>query len=150
MARPSKFNETILKQAQKLAAKGFTDKELAAFFDVDEKTINNWKIAHPQFFQSIKENKEAADARVERSLYERALGYSHPSEKILTTKLGDVIRVPTTEHYPPDPTSIIFWLTNRQPDKWRRDASGGLSVNANEVKIIKVGRDSDRDKSGDG
>ena len=23
------------------------------------------------------------------------------------------------EHFPPDPTSMIFWLKNRQPDKWR-------------------------------
>jgi hypothetical protein len=23
------------------------------------------------------------------------------------------------KHYPPDPTSMIFWLKNRQPQKWR-------------------------------
>jgi hypothetical protein len=24
-----------------------------------------------------------------------------------------------TEHCPPDPTSCIFWLKNRDPDRWR-------------------------------
>ena len=24
-----------------------------------------------------------------------------------------------TEHYPPDPTSMCFWLKNRRPDRWR-------------------------------
>jgi len=41
--------------------------------------------------------------------------------------------VPTTKHYPPDATSAIFWLKNRQRDKWRdkQDVvhSGGVSFN---------------------
>jgi len=32
---------------------GQTDAEMAAFFRVVERAIANWKVAHPEFFQSI-------------------------------------------------------------------------------------------------
>ena len=60
-----------------------------------------------------------ADEIVERSLYERATGYSHESVKIFCNKDGDVVQVPFIEHVAPDPTSMIFWLKNRKPADWR-------------------------------
>jgi hypothetical protein len=29
------------------------------------------------------------------------------------------VKVPYREHVPPDVTAAIFWLKNRQPEKWR-------------------------------
>jgi hypothetical protein len=63
--------------------------------------------------------KEEADARVERSLYMRAVGYSYDAEKIFCDKNGKVTRVPYREHVPPDVTAQIFWLKNRDPAHWR-------------------------------
>ena len=63
--------------------------------------------------------KEEADARVKRSLYGRAVGYSLNSEKIFCNKDGEVTRVPIVEHVPPDVTAQIFWLKNRDPARWR-------------------------------
>jgi hypothetical protein len=57
--------------------------------------------------------KAEADNRVERSLYERANGYSYDAFKIFRTKDGDIIRAPYREHVPPDITACIFWLKNR-------------------------------------
>jgi hypothetical protein len=50
---------------------------------------------------SLKVGKEEADARIERSLYRRAVGYSFKSEKIFCNKDGEVTRVPIVEHMPP-------------------------------------------------
>jgi hypothetical protein len=50
------------------------------------------------------------DARVEQSLYQRAVGYSFKSEKVFCNKDGEVTRVPIVEHVPPDVTAQIFWL----------------------------------------
>ena len=61
----------------------------------------------------------AADDRVERSLYARATGYSYDAVKIFHTKDGKIIKVPYTEHVPPDVGAICFWLKNRRPDRWR-------------------------------
>ena len=74
---------------------------------------------HPDFLGSLKAGKEEADARVEQSLYQRAVGYSFKSEKIFCNKDGEVTRVPIVEHVPPDVTAQIFWLKNRDPKRWR-------------------------------
>lgn len=118
MGRPSKFGTINRDQIRILAEKGFTDKEMAQFFGVTEQTWNNWKKAHPDFFEALKDWKLPADGKVERSLYERATGYSHPEEKIFQHN-GEIVRTETIKHYPPDPTSMIFWLKNRQPENWR-------------------------------
>ena len=117
--RPSSFKPEYVEQAKKLAAKGFTDREIAEFFDIDERTVNRWKHDHDDFCQSLKVGKDEADARVEQSLYRRALGYTHDAVKIHVASDGGITQVPFTEHYPPDTTAAIFWLKNRKRDEWR-------------------------------
>lgn len=116
--RPSKFSNEMQGRIRLLAERGFTDKEICKAVDVPERTLNNWKNRHPEFWQSLKEWKSRADEKVERSLYERACGYSHPEDKIFCNN-GEVIVESTTKHYPPDTTAAIFWLKNRNPEAWR-------------------------------
>lgn len=117
--RPSKYKPEFAVQARQLTDLGATDRELATFFEVAESTLNLWKLAYPEFSESLKLGKDAADKRVEQSLYHRARGYSHEAVKILMTKDGDVYREEYVEHYPPDTTAAIFWLKNRKPAEWR-------------------------------
>lgn len=118
--RPSDYREEYADQARKLCLLGATDKELADFFGVCEATINNWKIDYPQFLESLKAGKASADAEVAEKLFRRALGYSHDAVKIVAdAKSKEEHVVHYTEHYPPDTTAAIFWLKNRQRDKWR-------------------------------
>lgn len=118
--RPSKFKPEMVEQAKKLCLLGATDREIADFFKVTESTIYQWKLHYPEFSQALKLAKEAADERVEKSLYRRALGYSHDAVKIFADpKTGAEQIVPFTEHYPPDTTAAIFWLKNRKPAEWR-------------------------------
>lgn len=116
--RPTKFKPEFVEQARALAELGATDRDAAAFFKVTESTLNLWKLTHPDFSEALKVGKETADARVEQSLYRRALGYSHDSVKIQVVE-GVVKKVPFVEHYAPDTTAAIFWLKNRRPDLWR-------------------------------
>ena len=118
MARPSSFKVEYIEQAKKLCALGATDKQLADFFGVTEQTLNNWKHDFPAFFESLKEAKSELDNKVERSLYERATGYSHTEDKIFNNN-GEPLVVPTVKHYAPDTTALIFWLKNRKPEQWR-------------------------------
>ena len=116
--RPSKFQQAFCLQAEMICRAGATDKDLAYFFSVGEATINRWKHDRNEFRESLKRGKLIADAEVAEALYKRATGYSHPAVKIMLQ--GDQpITVPYTKHYPPDPTSCIFWLKNRQPALWR-------------------------------
>jgi hypothetical protein len=116
--RPSKFKHLDLSKVKKVASKGWTNEEMADFFEVALSTWHKWRVDFVEFSDALKEWKAEADSRVERSLYERALGYSHPEEKIFNNN-GEALRVSTTKHYAPDPTSMIFWLKNRQPEQWR-------------------------------
>lgn len=116
--RPSKYKPEFAQQAAKLCMLGATDREVAEFFNVTERTLGNWKEAHPEFFQALKVAKEEADARVEQSLYRRALGYSHDSVHVSNFQ-GQVTLTPIVEHYAPDTTACIFWLKNRKPGDWR-------------------------------
>ncbi|ASC05220.1 terminase [Acetobacter pasteurianus] len=116
--RPSKYQEGFAEQARKLCLLGATDQDLADFFEVSEQTINTWKSAHPEFLESIKKGKDLADAEVADRLFQRALGYSHKAVKIFNDQ-GRPLVVDYEEHYPPDTAAGIFWLKNRQKDKWR-------------------------------
>mgnify|MGYP000255228227 CR=1 FL=1 len=150
MARPSRYKAEFAEQAAKLCRLGATDKELAEFFGVTEKTINNWKGAHPEFLQSLKAGKQMADAEVADKLFQRAIGYSHPDTHISNYQ-GLITVTPITKHYPPDPTSMIFWLKNRRPDLWRdkpEPDDGDAEVRPVRVEIsVKDARIRDDDQS---
>jgi len=129
--RKSKLPTIDYNQVEKLTRLGATDKELADFYEVTEQTINNWKKEDVQFFESLKRGKEIADAEVAEKLYQRAIGYSHPEEKIFQYE-GGIIRADTTKHYAPDTTAGIFWLKNRRPDKWRDKQDIDVTMRPNE------------------
>lgn len=146
VGRPSKYREEYAAQAFKLCLLGARDKDLADFFSVEEKTINNWKKDYPDFLQAIKEGKDQADAEVADRLYRRAMGYEHPEEKIFLYR-GRPVIVPTVKHYAPDTTAAIFWLKNRQPHLWRDKqevAHSGEVINRHEFndETIKAAYDS--------
>lgn len=116
--RPTAYKAEFAKQAAKLSDLGATDRDMADFFGVSERTLNTWKLKHPAFLQSIKVGKEAADDRVEQSLYRKATGYSFDAEKIFQYE-GLPVRVDYVEHVPPSDTAAIFWLKNRRKEQWR-------------------------------
>lgn len=124
--RPSDYSEEFAGQAEKLCKLGATDRELAEFFDVETRTIYRWKHDHDEFCQAVKVGKEAADDRVARSLYNRAVGYTFESEKIFHYQ-GQITRAPCLEHVPPDPSAAFNWLKNRKPGEWREKVDHELS-----------------------
>lgn len=116
---PTKYNKKYNEQARKLCLLGYTDKQLADFFEVAESTINKWKLDHPTFSESLKAGKEMADAEVVASLYQKATGYSCKDTKFATYE-GDITdQREYTKNYPPCPISIKYWLNNRQPERFR-------------------------------
>lgn len=116
--RPTEYREEYCAQAQKLAKLGATDRDLAEFFDVSIRTIERWRVQHEDFCRSTQLGKAEADARVEKSLYHRAVGYTFETEKIFHNK-GEIVRAQTLEHVPPDTAAAFIWLKNRKPEEWR-------------------------------
>jgi hypothetical protein len=103
-----------------MAHLGATDRDLAFAFNVNISTIEKWRAKHPSFGGALKLGKKEADQRVERSLYQRAVGYNYDAVKIfMPAGATKPIYAPYVEHVPPDVTAGIFWSKNRRPDKWR-------------------------------
>lgn len=131
MGRPTRYKAIYAIEAYKLCLLNATDAQLADFFNVSEVTVNTWKKKHPKFVESLKDGKQRADMEVAESLHARAIGYSHPEEKIFCTD-GVVTRVKTVKHYPPDTAAAFIWLKNRQG--WT-DKSEIATTTVNVVKL---------------
>ncbi len=89
---PPKMDQLNLEKVEVIASMGLIDEQIAVILDISPRTLNYWK-KNPGFAQALKKGKLKADFQVTQSLYKKALG-------------GDT-------------TACIFWLKNRQPDKWR-------------------------------
>lgn len=121
--RPSKYRAEYARQAALLGRKGCTDPEVAEFFAVAVSTVALWKLKHPEFSDALKLSKAEADERVERALFERATGYRCREDDVRVVE-GEIVVTTTDKQYPPDPTSMIFWLKNRKPGSWRDKPEG--------------------------
>src|SRR4051812_21531144 len=102
MAAVDKYKSDYIEQARKLCELGATDREMAAFFRIGEKTFYRWRLKHPEFAAALRVGKEKADSRVERCLYQLATGYQQKSVKIFCNKDGHVTEVPYIEAVAPD------------------------------------------------
>ena len=129
MGRKSAYKEEYNQLAENYALLGATDKEMADLFSVTERTLNQWKKDYPEFLQSLKKGKKIADANVASRLYNRAIGYDCKATKFATSEGKITDSKEYIEHYPPDTTAAIFWLKNRQPEKWRDKKEVDANVN---------------------
>ena len=140
--RPTKYTPSLDDQAYNLALLGLTMVEMAQVWDVAESTVYLWQQEHESFSEAIKKGREIADAKVARSLYERACGYVHPEDKLFCHE-GQIISETVNKHYPPDPTAIAIWLNNRQPKRWKRNPDPVELDPAKPISVQLV-RDTDR------
>ena len=150
--RPTKYSEAYNQQVYKLCLLGATDAEIGDFFEVTETTINNWKIEHPEFFESIKKGKRQADVEIADALFNKAKGFTVKTQKAFklkesingegSTEKIEIVEVEET--FPPDTTAIIFWLKNRQPQKWRDKQEIDHGLNG-VVNMLNLGEGDDED-----
>lgn len=140
VGRPTKYKPEYDNMAYLHCRKaGAKDSDLGELFGVAEQTINNWKNDHPSFLESLKKGKDEFDTdSVENALLNRALGC-----KVKETRIsggGDDDQAPaaveTVKELPPDPTACIFWLKNRNPERWRDKVEHDHDLT--EVAPIKV------------
>ena len=112
------YKAEFVKAAKRMSKAGATNAELGDEFGVSADTISKWMTKHLEFGAAVRVGKTSFDDRVERSLANRAVGYTYESEKLFQHE-GKVLREPIIEHVPPDVAASFIWLKNRRPDKWR-------------------------------
>lgn len=118
VGRPTKLNEEITTEIMECARLGMTDKEICAITKVPESTLNLWKTNNASFYGALKRNKYLADRNVEDSLYMNALGHTKTVVEEAQYE-GEAIPLRKERYIPPNTAAAIFWLKNRQPDRWR-------------------------------
>jgi transposase-like protein len=130
--RPTKYRPEYCRQANLASKLGATDEELAMLFGVNAATLYRWQKAHPEFREAIQAGKLVADMKVAASLHSIAMGFEYEQAQAIKLKEvhygADGKKVRATERVeivkvrrilPPDTAAIMFWLTNRQKDKWK-------------------------------
>jgi hypothetical protein len=139
--KPSEYDSRYARQAYELCLLGFTDQQLADFFQVSLRTIHYWKGNYLTFKAAILHGRDGADRLVAKSAYQRAVGYTHTEEKIFCQD-GKVTKVLTLKHYPPDPTAFIWWLKNRHRELWndKIEVEHGVTKDIQEVMDYLKGR----------
>lgn len=141
--RPTAYKDDFASQARKICEIGATDQEVADFFEIDVRTVYRWKHDHPEFCQALKVGKDVADERVERSLYQKAIGYEQDEVKIfMPGGAEEPVYAPFRAKIPPDTTAAIFWLKNRKQKEWRDkqdiEHSGSIDTQTKEQRDAAV------------
>ena len=101
VGRPTAYRREFCDLALNYCLLGATNPELAGFFDVAPRTIDNWIASHPAFAEAVQEGRVVADARVARCLYERAVGWRGTVERTVLHE-GEERTLKNVVQYPPD------------------------------------------------
>ena len=136
--RPSSYDPEFALQAELACAElGATDKDLAELFKVCLRTVHYWKNRYPDFGQAVRQGKEAFDTnRVERSLLQAALGGTYEE---VYEQGGQVVKK-VTKHKAPDVKACLFWLKNRQPQRWRDKAEMASDLGEDLAELLEKAR----------
>lgn len=139
-AKPSIYDDIRFPQIAYSAClhTGCDNKILGAILGVGPNTIKTWCFNHERFRVAVKTGRDEYDGeKVESTLLAKALGYSYEEETWERKKTGYAVNPDTNmidkdlpiyemiltkvekKQQAPDTTSIIFWLKNRDPERWR-------------------------------
>lgn len=111
------YQPDMPQRAYKLCLLGLTNEQLATAFGVRMPTIEYWLAHKPEFREAVENGRRVADSNVAESLYIKATGFHYTEKQVKVT--GDDKEVTTTTKYlPPDAKAAIFWLKNRDRERW--------------------------------
>lgn len=151
--RKSKFEswcrEYGLEFVRKLIEDGATFEEIALRSGITEHDFKVWSHRHKKLRDAIELGRREADFSVVEAVYKRATGYNVSTKK--THKLKHIDFDPVTgkkireyeelataddeDYIPPDLRASIFWLKNRQPERW---SEKGIGIEISEGGIVEI------------
>ncbi len=139
----AKYAEWITKDKLLLleswARDGLLDDTIAKRIGISKTTLYDWKKRFPDFANALKKGKEIVDIEVENALLKRAKGYMTTEIKTETLPNGKEKKITIKKEVPPDVTAQIYWLKNRQPQKWRDRPSEEKEITKIKVELVDNG-----------
>jgi transposase-like protein len=137
--------------AWSLAINGATDAEVAKAFGVTRKTIIAWRKKYTEFNEAMEGGKAVADARIVKSLYERACGYDYEEEEQVidvhkdgTSKIGRIVK--RKKKVPADVMAQMYWLNNRHRKTGEWSQRQEVVTTTEDVKVTLYIPDNGRDQ----
>lgn len=148
----SKYETHIEPYIDKIASwaeQGATSKEIAAKLGIAACTLRKYisegeagDERYTRLASSFARACEVPDDAVEAALYRRACGYQYEETTVedKVTKTGEIVTVHKTvkRDIPPDPTSAMFWLTNRRPERWQYKPQPKQEDNGGETGVVEL------------
>lgn len=134
----SKYETHVLPNLDKITAwaeAGATIKEIAGKLKIAYSTLRKYvdlgqdgDERYMALSEAFTRACEVADDQVEAALFKRACGFEYTETKReqKVDRFGNIVELVTTTNkvIPPDPTSAMFWLTNRVPARWKYKPEG--------------------------
>lgn len=124
--------EPNIRHIEQWARRGATGKAIAAKLGMATSTFKKYLSLgrrgderYKALADAFARGSEVSDDEIETALFNRARGMEYTErtvERVLnkrTMEYEEVCTKQVTRYYPPDPTSCMFWLTNRRPDRWQ-------------------------------
>lgn len=109
--------------AESLAEAGASNGEIAGAFGVDPRTLIRWRHQHPLLERAMIVGRQRAKALAARALYERAIGFSAITDKVVDGVDGPAVHR-VKEYHPPDPLAARIWMQRCRTG----DASANLAT----------------------
>ncbi len=140
-----------LKKISKWAAAGATAKEIAGKLHIAYSTLRRYldqgsegDEQYAALWEAFTSACAVADDQVEAALYKRACGYQYEEttveEKLDRDGMVHTLTKVVKRDVPADPTSAMFWLTNRRRDRWkyRPDEAPGGEDGGTETGVVEL------------
>lgn len=129
----SKYESHVLPNLDKItewAKAGATAKDIAAKLRIAYSTLRKYidlgqdgDERYTALSEAFTQACIVADEQIETALFKRACGYQYEEltteEKLDRNGTPHLLAKKVIRDVPPDPTSAMFWLTNRRPDRWK-------------------------------
>lgn len=110
--------------------------DIADYLGVGARTVSTWMTEHEEFQQAVYARRALADDKVEKSLFDRALGYTEPvREQRPNPVTGEPVDLTRDVHVPADVRAAQFWLQNRRPAAWRNQVH--VEVKGKHVDLVE-------------
>lgn len=150
---PKLYNKKMANRILMLTKLGAMQREIATAIGISVKTLESWLRDREDIREAYDKGRLIHDHGVEESLLKRAMGYEYEETKIVSgvDSIGRPYEHTTVRMVQvlPDPTSMIFWLKNRNPAKWadtqHHKISSNVEVNINNTLKLDTLSDQERE-----
>jgi hypothetical protein len=125
--RPSGYQPEYARLARNYCELGARNDQLAKYFGVSPRTIDNWIVNFAEFGEAVREARVLGDEALWRSCYQRAKGYYYTEKRVVRDGGKERVEI-TTKHCKADLRAFMIWFHNRT--QWLAKTGGAANEEA--------------------